>query len=61
MKEDHFLLHVVAGRKGLCVQGQSSFQEMTCSQAPNGTAHKGHLERKGEKEETNEPALSCIN
>jgi len=61
MKEDHFLLHVAAGRKGLCVQGQSSFQEMTCSQAPNGTAHKGLLQGRRGKEETNEPVLSCIN
>lgn len=32
----------------LCVQGQSTFQEMTCSQAHNGTAHMvllQHLKR----------------
>jgi hypothetical protein len=33
---------------------------MTCSQAPNGTARKGLLQGRRGKEETNEPALSCI-
>lgn len=39
MKEDFFLLHVSAEKMECCVQGQSSFQEMTCSPVHNGTTH----------------------
>lgn len=39
MKGDHFLHLVSAGKMELCVQEQSSFQEMTCFQARNGTTH----------------------
>ena len=42
-----------AEKMELCVQGQSSFQEMTCFPAHNGKTHKVHLLK-------NEQALSFI-
>lgn len=53
MKGDHFLFLVLAGKMELYVQGQSSFQEMTCFPAHNGKTHKVHLLK-------NEQALSFI-
>lgn len=54
MKGDHFLFQVLAGKMELCAQGQSSFQEMTCSPAHNGKTHKVHLA-------INEQTLSSTN
>lgn len=43
MKEDHFLFHVLARNMEVCAQGQSSFQETTCSPVHSGKTHKIHL------------------
>jgi hypothetical protein len=43
MKGDHFLFRVLARKMALCAQGQSSFEEMTCSPAHSGKTHNVHL------------------